>query len=102
VNPASDMETINTELILADMQTVEKAIPRIEKEVKGKRRDKAELDALQAALAVLERGDTIFSAIESDKLDMENLQELNLLTAKPFIYVFNSDDAVLGSPEKQQ
>ena len=37
VNPAGDMETINTELILADLQTLEKAIPRIEKEVKGKK-----------------------------------------------------------------
>lgn len=99
VNPASDMETINTELILADLQTVEKAVPRIEKEVKGKKREKAELDALLEAQAVLERGDTIFSA--ADKLDMENLRELNLLTAKPFIYVFNSDDAILADKDKQ-
>ncbi|WBL17834.1 MULTISPECIES: redox-regulated ATPase YchF [Citricoccus] len=99
VNPSSDMETINTELILADLQTVEKAVPRIEKEVKGKKREKAELDALLEAQAVLERGDTIFSA--ADKLDMENLRELNLLTAKPFIYVFNSDDAILADKDKQ-
>ena len=102
IDPASDMETINTELILADMQTLERAIPRVEKEVKGKKTDKEVLDAMQAAQTVLERGDTIFSSIDSDKLDMENLQELNLLTAKPFIYVFNSDDAVLSDEAKQQ
>jgi GTP-binding protein YchF len=102
VDPRSDMETINTELILADMQTVEKAIPRIEKAVKLKQRDAAELNAIKAALVVLERGDTIFSSIKSDKLELEHLQELSLLTAKPFIYVFNVDDAVLGNPERQE
>ena len=101
VDPRSDMETINTELILADLQTLEKAIPRVEKEVKIKKRDAAQLAAMQAAQAVLERGDTIFSSIVSDKLDMEHLRELSLLTAKPFIYVFNVDDAVLGNPDRQ-
>src|SRR5699024_2505993 len=60
------------------------------------------LDAMIAAQAVLERGDTIFSSIDSDKLEMEHLQELNLLTAKPFIYVFNSDDDILSDEAKKQ
>ncbi|NWN87856.1 MAG: redox-regulated ATPase YchF [Micrococcaceae bacterium] len=102
INPSSDMETINTELILADMQTLERAIPRTEKEVKGKKADKAVLDAMIAAQTVLERGDTIFSSIDSDKLDMEHLEQLNLLTAKPFIYVFNSDDEVLDDAARRQ
>ncbi|GAB3545078.1 redox-regulated ATPase YchF [Arthrobacter tumbae] len=102
VNPVSDMETINTELILADLQTLEKAIPRVEKEVKIKKREAAQLAAMQAAQGVLERGDTIFSSVASDKLEMEHLRELSLLTAKPFIYVFNADDAVLGSVERQK
>lgn len=102
VNPASDMETINTELILADLQTLEKVIPRVEKEVKGKKREAAELAALQGAQTVLERGDTVFSAIESEGLDMERLREVSLLTAKPFIYVFNADDGVLGDAARQQ
>ncbi|WP_309071466.1 redox-regulated ATPase YchF [Arthrobacter sp.] len=101
VNPVSDMETINTELILADLQTLEKAIPRVEKEVKIKKREAAQLSAMQAAQAVLERGDTIFSSIAKDKLEMEHLRELSLLTAKPFIYVFNADDSVLGNEERQ-
>ena len=102
INPSSDMETINTELILADMQTLERAIPRTEKEVKGKKAEKAVLDAMIAAQTVLERGDTIFSSIDSDKLDMEHLEQLNLLTAKPFIYVFNSDDEVLDDAARRQ
>ncbi|WP_430298008.1 redox-regulated ATPase YchF [Sinomonas sp. B1-1] len=102
VDPRSDMETINTELILADLQTIEKALPRVEKEVKIKKRDAAELAAIEAAKKVLERGDTIFSSIGSDKLDMDHLRELNLLTAKPFIYVFNADEGILTSPEKQE
>ncbi len=102
VDPASDMETINTELILADMQTLENAIPRLEKQVKGKKADQAQLDAYIAAKAVLDRGDSIFSSITSDKLDMEQLSQLSLLTAKPFIFVFNADDAVLNSAERQQ
>lgn len=102
VDPASDMETINTELIIADMQTVEKAIPRVEKEVKGKKKEPADLEALKVALAVLERGETIFAAKDKDKLDMDRLRELSLLTAKPFIYVFNSDEGVLGDEAKQQ
>ena len=101
VNPVSDMETINTELILADLQTLEKAIPRVEKEVKIKKREAAQLSAMQAAQGVLERGDTIFSSVLSDKLEMEHLKELSLLTAKPFIYVFNADDSVLGNVERQ-
>ncbi|WP_431860765.1 redox-regulated ATPase YchF [Micrococcus terreus] len=102
VSPASDMETINTELVLADMQTVEKALPRWQKEVTGKKREASDVAALQAVQTVLERGDTIYSAIETEKLEMEPLRELGLLTAKPFIYVFNADDSVLGDEAKQQ
>lgn len=99
VNPPSDIETINTELILADMQTLDNAIPRLEKQVKIKKADPVKLAAYQAAAEVLGQGHTVFS--RADQLDMEQLRDLTLLSAKPFIFVFNSDDAVLGSPEKQ-
>ncbi|WP_344720306.1 redox-regulated ATPase YchF [Nesterenkonia halobia] len=102
VDPTSDMETINTELVLADLQTLENAIPKLEKQVKGKKADQAQLDAYLAAQTVAERGETIFSALASGELDAEHLGQLNLLTAKPFIYVFNCDETVLGSAEKQQ
>jgi hypothetical protein len=102
IDPASDMETINTELILADLQTLENAIPRLEKQVKIKKADPAKLAAMQQAQAVLERGDTVFGVAEKEKLDVEQLRDLSLLTAKPFIYVFNADDGVLADPAKQQ
>ena len=91
VEPRSDIETINTELILADLQTVERALPRLVKEAKQSR-DRADvLVAVQAAQAELEAGRTVFEA----GLDHEPLRELFLLTAKPFLYVFNLDEAGL-------
>jgi ribosome-binding ATPase len=93
IDPASDIETINTELVLADLQTLEKAVPRIEKEVKGKKTDAALLDAAREAQTVLEKGDTLFAG--GRHIDPERLQELQLLTTKPFIYVFNLDESEL-------
>ena len=96
VNPASDMETINTELILADLQTLEKALVRYEKEVKQKRLDAEVLATAEAAAKVLNEG-TLLSA---SGLDLEPIRELGLLTAKPFLYVFNVDEGVLGDEVK--
>jgi GTP-binding protein YchF len=97
VNPASDMETINTELILADLQTVEKAVERYEKEVKTKRSEPIVLETAKAAMAWLNEGKPLSS---NTKLDLEPIRELGLLTAKPFIYVFNVDEAILGDEAK--
>jgi len=100
VDPSSDIDVIETELILADMQTLEKALPRLEKEAK-KNKDKAvERDAVGEAVKVLEDGHTLFSA--KDSLDLSALKELNLLTAKPFLYVFNSDEEVLTDEAKKK
>jgi GTP-binding protein YchF len=88
ISPKRDIETINTELIMADLQTVEKAIPRLQKESRNNKDKKAALEAAEAALAVLETGKTVFES----RLDREEeLRELHLLTAKPFLYVFNLD-----------
>ena len=87
VDPRSDMDTINTELILADLQTVEKALPRLEKEARLNKDRVAVLDAAKKAYDVLSGGTTIFAS----GLDREPLRELFLLTAKPFLYVFNVD-----------
>ena len=91
VNPKNDLETINAELQLADLQTLEKAIPRIEKEVKTKRSDASVLDAAVAAKDALERG----ILLSHSGIDLAAIKELGLLTAKPYIYVFNVDEAVL-------
>ena len=101
VNPSSDIETINTELVLADLQTLEKAIPRVEKEVKIKKGDPKLLEAMQTAQQILETGTTLFSGAAAAKLDLADLASLQLMTAKPFIYVFNTDDAGLADKARQ-
>ncbi|MCU1597987.1 MAG: redox-regulated ATPase YchF, partial [Glaciihabitans sp.] len=91
VDAASDMETINTELILADLQTLEKAEARYEKELRTKRVTQATVDAATAAVAWLNDG----KPLSASTIDLEPIRELGLLTVKPFIYVFNVDEAVL-------
>jgi GTP-binding protein YchF len=88
VSPKDDMDTINTELILADLQTVEKVIPRLEKEARIKKDVVPQLEAVRQAQEVLDSGRTVFAA----GLDRGPLRELHLLTAKPFLYVFNLDE----------
>ena len=92
IDPSSDMETINTELALADLQSIEKQLPRIEKEAKQNKEKQALLEELKKANAVLESGKPISTA----GLDLELLKEVHLLTAKPFLYVFNVDAAELN------
>jgi len=92
VSPKDDIETINTELILADLQTVEKALPRLEKEVRLKKEAAAVLDAVREAQQVLDSGQTIYHS----GVDPVPLRELHLLTAKPFLYVFNLDEDELA------
>jgi GTP-binding protein YchF len=99
VDPSSDIETINTELILADLQTVEKALPRLEKEARIRKESKPLLDAARKASELLDSGRTLFAA-QSD-VDVSLLRELSLLTVKPFLYVFNADEAVLSSSSRR-
>ena len=101
IDPASDMETINTELILADLQTLEKAVPRLEKEVKGKKTDPAVLAAALAAQKVLEAGDTLFAKGAEAGVDFAAIRELGLMTTKPFLYVFNVDEDQLTDTDLQ-
>ena len=93
ISPEDDIETINTELILADLQTIEKALPRMEKEARVVKEKQHAVAAVQKAKEVLDGGTTVFAA----GLDLEPLRELHLLTAKPFLYVFNLDDEELGN-----
>ena len=93
VNPAADIETINTELILADLQTIDARLPKLEKEARRNPELSDQLAAITAARAVLDDGRTVFSAAAS--LDLENLRDLHLLSAKPFLFVFNVDEGGL-------
>jgi len=96
VSPSSDISTITTELILADLQTIEKALPRLEKEAKRGLGNAAEtVEVVRQAQEALEKGATIYAS----GVDMAPLRELNLLTAKPFLYVFNCDEEALVDTE---
>jgi GTP-binding protein YchF len=98
VDPASDIGTIQTEMILADLQTVEKAVPRLEKEARGDKSRAANLAAAQEAKEALEAGTPILAT----KIDRDLVRELSLLTAKPYIYVFNCDADELGDEDLKQ
>ena len=100
VDPASDIETITTELALADIQTLEKQIPRLEKEVRGKKTEVVVLETARAALALLEQG-KVLSGPEGAKLDQDALRSFQLMTSKPFIYVFNMDEAGMADEALQ-
>lgn len=92
VSPRDDIETINTELVLADLQTVDKALPRLEKEARLHKDGQPVLNAVRAARDILDSGRTLYGG----GVDLAGLRELSLLTAKPFLYVFNVDEAELG------
>ncbi len=92
VDPASDIETINTELALADLQTIEKSIPRLEKEARQNKERAVVLEELRKANELLSDGKLLFGS----KLDLDLLKEFGFLTAKPFLYLFNVDASELG------
>lgn len=96
VSPSSDIETINTELILADMQTLEKAKARVEKEVKAKKTDPEVLKVIDEATELLNQGKPLSVA----GFDTDLVKELGLLTAKPMLFVFNVDEGVLTDEAK--
>lgn len=96
VDPQSDIEVVETELILADLQTLERATGRLEKEARTNKARKPVYDAALRAQQGLDAGKTLFAA----GVDAAALRELNLLTTKPFLYVFNADEAVLTDPAR--
>ena len=95
LDPASDIEVINTELALADLQTIEKALPRLEKEARIHKEKAATIEAVKEAQAILNQGKLLFGS----KVDLAAIAELQLMTTKPFLYVFNVDAAELGDQE---
>jgi len=92
VDPASDIEVINTELALADLQTIEKALPRLEKEARIQKEKAAVIEAVKEAQAILNEGKLLFGS----KVDLAAIAELQLMTTKPFLYVFNVDASELS------
>ena len=103
VSPKDDIETINTELILADLQTIEKVLPRLQKESRIKKDIAPKVKAVEEAKEILEKGDTLFAhGIVQGSERAELLHDLHLLTTKPFLYVFNADESVLSDEGRRK
>lgn len=100
IDPMRDIDTIKTELILADLSTIDKAIPRYEKESKNSPEAKLAVGELQSLRAALDSGKLAISQYAEEV--PQTVRELQLLTAKPFIYVFNVDEAGLNDASKHQ
>lgn len=94
VDPKKDTDVINTELILADIQTIDRHLPKLEKEAKADPKKQTKLQELRAIRQRLDSG-TLPS------LDFPPSLDLPLLTAKPTIYVFNVDEETLANQTKK-
>jgi ribosome-binding ATPase len=96
ISPGDDIETVDTELVLADLQTVENRLASLEKEVRKRPELVPVLRATEQAREILGEGTTIAAAAADSRIDVDALADLHLLSAKPFIYVFNVDEGSLG------
>ena len=99
VDPAADMATITTELVLADLETVDGRLAKLAKEARHRPALAPVLAATEAARLVLDSGRTIADAARTGDVDAELLDDLHLLTAKPVVTVFNVDEASMGDSE---
>jgi GTP-binding protein YchF len=102
-DPEGDIETVVTELILADLQTLDKALPRLARDSKSRDPEKVALhNAAVAAVELLNGGTTLFRGAEKAGISLSDLRELHLMTAKPFLYVFNMDVGDLSDSALQK
>ncbi|HEX3568627.1 MAG TPA: redox-regulated ATPase YchF [Candidatus Saccharimonadales bacterium] len=99
VDPRKDIDVINTELVLADLQSVQKRLPKFEKEARANPKLKPVLDTLQRVHDLLNEGKPLSSV---DDIDMEHIADLQLITAKPVIYLFNLDEAGLSNDARKK
>lgn len=103
-DPRHDIDIINTELILADLQTVERRLPRIEKESRADAKLRPYAAALAEVKATLDRGDLAYSSLQSLPTETRTWveRELQLLTVKPIVYLFNVDESTLADEARKQ
>jgi GTP-binding protein YchF len=99
VSPKDDIEVINTELCLADIQTIDSRLQRLQKDAKGNPKAREDIEYLEGLKARLDEG-TLLSTLPD--LDMEVIYDLHLLTAKPVIHVFNVDEESLSNEARKQ
>lgn len=98
-DPRKDIDIINTELVLADLQTVEKRLPKFEKEARANPKLKPILDTLQRVHQLLNDGKPLSSVSD---VNLEHIADLQLITAKPAIYLFNVDEAGLSDEARKK
>ena len=95
VDPVSDMETIELELMLADIQHLENMLPRLERAAKGSDKEaKVKVEAIRKCLAHL-GGQKPLRTLPLEEAEREAVREFGLLTAKPILYVANVDESDL-------
>ncbi|MBI5357443.1 redox-regulated ATPase YchF [Candidatus Saccharibacteria bacterium] len=99
-NPKNDIDVINTELILADLQTIDNRLKKTEKEARANPKLRPIVDEIQKVKAILDSGKPLNHAGEN--IDFELIADLQLITAKPAIYLFNVDEETLADEQKQQ
>lgn len=98
-DPSKDIDVINTELVLADLQTVDKRLQKFEKEARANSKLMPVLDTLKQVRSVLDGGQPVWT---SQDIDREHIADLQLITAKPVIYLFNMDENGLGDSGRQE
>lgn len=98
IHPSDDIDIINTELILADIQSIENRLPKLQKEAKANPRARPAIEYLESLLKILHEGTPLSQA---GPLQDEYIAELHLLTAKPVIYAFNIDEETLTDDERK-
>lgn len=100
VNPLRDIETINLELIFADMETLEKRLDKAKKNLKADKKYQAEIDLIEKIKANLEKGIPA-RAIEFNEDEQEIVKDMFLLTAKPILYIANISEDQIGNAENE-
>lgn len=98
-DPAKDIEVINTELVLADLQTLGRRLPKFEKEAKADPKLRPVLDAYRQVNKLLDEGQPLWNHPE---INLELIADLQLLTMKPVVYVFNLDEAGLDDAARRE
>lgn len=97
-DPAKDIAVINTELVLADLQTVSKRLPKFEKEARANPKLKTVLETYQQVHKSLDNGEPLWNHPD---IDGGAIADLQLLTMKPVIYLFNLDEAGLNDSARR-
>ena len=97
-DPRKDIDVINTELVIADLQTVQRRLPKVDKEARANPKLRPLADAYQQVHDLLDAGTPLWA---DPSVNKDLISDLQLLTAKPIIYLFNMDEAGLDDAARQ-